>query len=268
MKYSIDHDYHLHTCLSICSGDPNQTPENILKAAKKDGLRAVCITDHYWDERVPCNTAVNWWYEKQNHAHISLVLPLPVDEEVSVLFGCEADMDSDDRIGLSPSRFDEFDFINVSTTHFHHASWGEREGVGNEFFARRWVERFDALLCSDLPFGKVGVAHLACELINRKTFSDFLETLALIPEEQMKRLFALASHKGLGIELNYGDMILLNKNYTEVLRMFSLAKEMGCKFYLGTDAHSQNGAPNYRQVFEDAVERLGLTEDDKFIIKR
>ena len=46
MKYKIDHDYHIHSHLSPCSGDPTQTPEAILRYAKDNRLEHICITDH------------------------------------------------------------------------------------------------------------------------------------------------------------------------------------------------------------------------------
>ena len=82
MRYTIDHDFHIHSFLSICSDDEGQVSSAILQNAIERKLKTICITDHYWDELVPCNTAVNWWYEKQNHAHISTYLPLPKSENV------------------------------------------------------------------------------------------------------------------------------------------------------------------------------------------
>ncbi|MBP3370026.1 MAG: PHP domain-containing protein [Clostridia bacterium] len=52
MKYAIDHDYHIHSMLSSCSNDPEQSTERILQYAKENGLKKICITDHFWDERV------------------------------------------------------------------------------------------------------------------------------------------------------------------------------------------------------------------------
>jgi hypothetical protein len=39
---------------------------------------------------------------------------------------------------------------------------------------------------------------------------------------------------------------------------------MGCKFYLGTDAHHPDAFVKSKAIFEGAIERLKLTEDDKF----
>ena len=51
-----------------------------------------------------------------------------------------------------------------------------------------------------------------------------------------------------------------------VLRMFRIAKECSCKFYLGSDAHSVGGFSNVKKVFDNVIDSLNLTEDDKFII--
>ena len=44
MKFSIDHDLHIHSNISKCSGDPEQTPERILRYAQENGLYPFHIT--------------------------------------------------------------------------------------------------------------------------------------------------------------------------------------------------------------------------------
>ena len=41
MKFKIDHDLHIHSNISKCSGDLNQTPERILTYAKENGFHTV-----------------------------------------------------------------------------------------------------------------------------------------------------------------------------------------------------------------------------------
>lgn len=266
MEFQIDHDLHLHSFLSICSDDENQVPAAMLQKAKEQGLRTICITDHYWDENVPCNTRVNWWYEKQNHAHISSVLPLPQDPEVRFLFGCEADMDSDDRIGLSPAHYDDFDFIIVSTTHLHHMTGERFKDLRSEEVGQRWVERMDTVLDSDLPLHKVGIAHLSCSLIDNRTADGYLNALRTIPDAELSRVFTKAAKKGVGIEFNYSNIQPPEESREVVLRIFRTAKECGCKFYLGSDAHSQEAMVCDPAVFQRILEELNITEEDKFII--
>ena len=98
MKFVIDHDYHIHSRQSLCSGIPEQTPERILRYAQENGIRQLCLTDHFWDETVP---GASNWYKIQNYEHISCWLPLPQAEGISFKFGCETDMDKFFTIGVS-----------------------------------------------------------------------------------------------------------------------------------------------------------------------
>ena len=70
MKYIIDNDLHIHSHLSLCSGDEEQTCENILSYAEKNNLKTICITDHFWDSAVKKD--YEWdWYDVQDFEHIS-----------------------------------------------------------------------------------------------------------------------------------------------------------------------------------------------------
>lgn len=99
MRFQFDHDLHIHTELSSCSRDAEQTPARILQYAKEHGLKTVCVTDHYWDSTVP---GASKWYQPQNYEHITAALPLPTAEGVSMLFGCETDMDRHFTVGIPP----------------------------------------------------------------------------------------------------------------------------------------------------------------------
>ena len=124
MRYRIDHDLHIHTCLSRCAQDMRQRPERILQYGLDNGLHTLCITDHFWDERVPGvrfgmeGGAFNA-YATQTYDHIRLALPLPKHEGVRYLFGCETEMAADFTIGVSKEVAAELDFIIVPTTHLH-----------------------------------------------------------------------------------------------------------------------------------------------------
>ena len=267
MKYIPDHDLHIHTCLSICSQDKEQTPENILKIAKEHGLKTICLTDHYWDSAVPVNSRYNWWYERQNYDHIAKSLPLPEDDSVRFLFGCEVDLDADNRIGLPRERYDDFDFIIVSTTHFQHMIGEKWENCDNQTLANYWIERMDALLDLDLPFEKVGVAHPACSLIQAESYEDYLKVLDLIPEKEMVRIFNKAARVGMGIELNFGNRVgKCDDEVERILCMFRIAKNCGCKFYFGSDSHDRASFVGKYKAFPKIVDLLDLTEDDKFTV--
>ena len=51
-----------------------------------------------------------------------------------------------------------------------------------------------------------------------------------------------------------------------VLRPYRIAKDCGCKFYCGSDAHHPKNLDCAKARFERAIDMLELTEKDKFII--
>ena len=267
MRYVFDHDYHLHTNISPCAKCEEQTPERILQYAKDCGLHTVCITDHYWDSDIPFIKEKNH-YVGQNFDRISSCKPLPSGDGVNMLFGCESDMDYKNTLGIPQKRFDDFDFMIVPTTHMHMKGFSiEEKNDSNEARARLWVERLDALLSMDLPFKKVGIAHLATILINKRSKEDLEETLNLIPGDEMERLFSKAASLGVGIELNYDDMLFRDADEKSTLRMFHIAKSCGCKFYCGSDAHTPLRFPKVHEVYDNAIRLLDLKESDKFYIE-
>lgn len=262
MKFKIDHDYHIHSNLSTCSRDPEQTTEKILQYAKDFGLSEICITDHYWDSAVDGASA---WYRSQNFEHISKNLPLPKSDGIKFLFGCETEIDKNFTLGLPKERFDDFDFIVIPTTHMHFTNFTISEADDSiDARARLWVERFEALLNSELPFHKVGIAHLVCPLINKKSRQDYLDTLDMIPSRDMERLFAKTADLGCGIEINMSDMTFAESETETVLRPFRTAKKYGCKFYLGSDVHQHFAFDKVTPIFEKALTLLDLNEEDKF----
>ena len=106
MKFTFDHDYHIHSGLSLCSGDAEWTPERILNYAKENGLTSVCLTDHFWDSTVP---GASNWYAIQNLDYISQAKPLPQAEGIEFLFGCETDMDQFLTVGVSKETAEKLD---------------------------------------------------------------------------------------------------------------------------------------------------------------
>ena len=265
MRFLADHDLHIHSQLSSCSRDPEQTNERILQCARENGLRTICLTDHYWDSEV---AGASKWYAPQDFDHIAKAKPLPQCEGVSFLFGCETDLDRHLTLGMPLSRFDDFDFVIVPTTHLHMTGFtiSEEDAASNERRAVLWVERLKALLAMPLPFEKVGIAHLVCGLLNKASREDYLDVLERIPSEDMERLFRKAARLGCGIELNMSDMAFREGEDDIVLRPFRIAKDCGCKFYLGSDAHHPAAFVRAGEIFERAITLLDLKESDKFTV--
>ena len=266
MKFSFDHDLHIHSSVSPCGGDPAQTPERILRYAADNGLKTICLTDHYWDETVPAPYGTGAGVPT---AQLKSVLPLPQREGIRFLFGAETDMGRDLTVGVGPDMAKELDFIIVPLNHLHMAGFSCR---GDEDAARRAaliVRRFDALLEADLPFHKVGLAHFTDGLIfpgGKNT-----DVLNRIPDAEYRRLFRRTAQLGIGVELNMpaakADLRIMNREEDrEELRVYLLAREEGCKFYFGSDAHTVPELGWAKRNAEKIIELLDLKEEDKFII--
>lgn len=265
MKYKIDHDFHIHTHLSSCSRNPAQTTARILEYAEAYQLHTVIITDHFWDsEHIECPIP---WYLPQDFEHLCKALPLPQSPRVKFLFGCETEMGGDHRqIGISEQRIRDFDFIIVPTTHLHMPIFNQEAGA--EERAQVWCKRLAALLERDLPFHKIGLAHLSCSLMDKRTHDGALQVLQHITDQEFEGLFTLAAQKGLGIEINDNPPRYDKSEWSKLFRPYKIAKNCGCKFYFGSDAHSPEAFDKAIANMQLFIDELKLTESDKFILQQ
>lgn len=261
MTFTFDHDLHIHTALSKCVTDKAQSAERILQYAIDNHLSTVCVTNHYWDANV---AGASRWYTGQDFAHLSLVKPLPTARGVRFLFGCEADMTRDGRLTIPAERYDDFDLILVSLTHFNHAHLAIPTDAPARERAKLWADRLAAVLDMPLPFHKVGLAHLACSYMDLQDRANYIETLNTISADTMTKLFSKAARLGVGIELNRCDMTYSDREAYAVLRMFRIARDCGCRFYCGSDAHDATALAETPAILTRAIRALGLTEADKF----
>ncbi len=264
MKYVWDNDMHIHSGLSLCSSDPLQSPERILKYAVDNGLKTIVLTDHVWAN--PSKECPDW-YKDQPLERAMTAKPLPQMEGIEFLFGIETELDGDDTLGLDKAAIDKLDFAVIPIDHFHMVGYtiSPEDAATVEGVVKCWIRRMNAVLDMDLPFYKIGFAHLSgCLMKDRQ---DALKVLESLPEEELRSIFSRCAQKGAGIELNMSDMVFAPEEADTALRIYRIAKQEGCKFYMGSDAHHPNGLLKAPAVFERAIELLELTEDDKFYIK-
>jgi len=260
MRYVIDHDYHLHSTLSSCCKDPQQTPEAILHYAEKNGLKEICLTNHVWDDTV---APAGEWYRPQNIPHIRTALPLPTSDRVKFRFGCEADIDHDLVLGLAPRTAHGMDFVIVAASHLHIASNVPKDTPIDQR-AVLYVQRMNVALQADLPDGRVGFAHPITPLIACSSHEGHLRLLDTIPDSVFRNLFTRAAQRRFGIELNFDATRYSPEERQSAYRPYYIAKECGCKFYLGSDAHSLKAMDGAMEKFDRMIDALSLTEEDKF----
>ena len=260
MKFVIDHDYHLHTNLSSCCHEEEQTPERLLRYGEENGLKDLCLTNHFWDDEVCVPTK---WYAPQNFSHISSALPLPQSEAVRFHFGCEGDMNQDFVVGIGPEVRKHLELFVVPFTHMHMSEFVPKETPVEER-AVLYVHRMNALMNADLPDGKTGIAHMTTPLIARAQWTDHIRLLEMIPDDVFRYAFVRAANRNFGVELNMDLSKYTPEEMQAVLRPYFIAKECGCKFYLGSDAHGKGALDGAVKRFSDMISALGLQEEHKF----
>ncbi len=260
MRYIVDHDLHIHSHLSLCSNDMRQNTEAILRYGEENGLHTLCLTDHMWDRAIPGARGMEF-YERQDYDYIAAARPLPTSDHVRFLFGCETDLDRHLTLGISGALMDQLDFVIIPTTHLHMNGFTCDGCEGVEERAQLWITRLDAVLNMNLPFHKIGIAHLTCGLMYP---GHAIEVLNAIPQREYHRLFAKAAEVGVGIELNFNSFEFTGDALETTLRPYRIAKEEGCRFYFGSDAHHPGDLASAKANFENIVDLCGLTEEDKF----
>lgn len=269
MRYIIDHDFHIHSGGSMCSGDPNQTPARILRYAAEEGFSAVALTDHFWDETVPMLQG-GWgpdFYTSQNWAHITKQLPLPSQEGIRFLFGAEVDMTLDGAIGISQERLAQMDILLISLSHFHMTDFtiSAADAATPEGRAAVLLDKMEALLSRDLPWHKIALAHLTGPKLGGGDPANHCEVLRLVRGERLTALFQKAAALGVGIELNTATFGFGSEEEREAVTAFyAHAKECGCKFTFGSDAHTAGQFLPHRERGQAMADALGLTKADIF----
>ena len=271
MRYIVDHDLHIHSFGSMCSKAPEQTPERILQYAVDEGYTTVCLTDHFWDETVPMLQG-GWgpdFYTSQNWEHIRKQLPLPQKEGIRFLFGAEVDMTLDGTVGISSARLAAMDFLLISISHFHCTDFTIRseDAATAEGKARVLLDKLEQLLDMPLPWHKISLAHLVGQKVSGGDPDFHCQVIRLLMTERLTALFKKAAALGVGIELNTATFSFGNDAEQEAVTAFyAHAKECGCKFTFGSDAHAPFQWEHHRQRAQAMADALGLTEKDIFRI--
>ncbi|MBQ6819016.1 MAG: hypothetical protein IJP35_05365 [Clostridia bacterium] len=252
MKFAIDHDLHNHSLISPCSRDDRQTKEAILTYALTNGFHLVGLSDHLW----PDTRDIIWPYLEQ----------LPQSKTCRFLKGAEVDMDMNFELLLHEDELPNVDYYILALTHVHLIGCvtdANKPLLTVEDTANYMKARIRKALSMDLPFERVGLAHITW--ISQPAGHNITECLALFSDEEWEDIFGKVAKLGMGVELNIRPADYSEEHLPKVLRPYQIAKKMGCKFYLGGDAHHpEDFRQNRYEKFQSIVDLLELTEDDKW----
>ncbi|MBQ7318752.1 MAG: hypothetical protein IJW97_01040 [Clostridia bacterium] len=249
MRFVPDHDLHIHTKLSPCSNDPRQIPEAILAYGVTAGLKLLALADHCWPAtQIPVLRASE---------------PLPQSKRCHMIFGAEVDMDMNDQLSAPISDIEALDFAVIALNHLHLKNYC----VPNDFpedaltHKERFKERLHHLLSLDLPFYKTGIAHFSDGLV---CTADPIRCIDLFSDAELIDIFQKIRDRGMGVELNLVPGRYSAGDLDSVLRPLRVAKSLGCKFYMGGDAHHPDDfAGTLTRKMNPLIDLLGLEESDK-----
>lgn len=251
------HDLHIHTNLSLCSSDPEQTVENISAWAAAHGVDTIGISNHVWDCDAPAGSE---FYAGQPFSHIMKIRnQIPADlHGVRLLIGAETEF-AGGKIMLSQACKDQLDYLLVPHSHIHMVGLVlPKDRVTDEQVADYLVTSFCDLVSKDFatiiahPFGPVGRTPMQTKAI-----------LDCISDEQFADCFTLAAQHGAAIEIN-GSTFEREWNDPQLManheRMFSIARDCGCTFTLGSDAHALRELC-FVELAMQLAQRLSIPDD-------
>ncbi len=256
----IKHDFHIHTDLSLCANE-TATLSNYLEIAKNLDLKKLGFADHFWDEKID---GANGFYQPQNFEHIcelkKEIAKTPHDG-IEIYFGCETEYDPYHRgVAITEERAEQMDFIIVPNSHTHMMmpkDFYEPYQKHVDFM----IQAYEDIINSNVSRYITAMAHpfeaVCCPYPN----SILID---MITDDQFKRLFDKTAEKGIAIEINVASMMKKTTDEIEKcsqIRLFRLAKECGCKFTFGSDAHSNTAHDTYHNA-DFVAKLLDLTEND------
>ncbi len=109
----------------------------------------------------------------------------------------------------------------------------------------------------------VSIAHPFSGLAGTLRIKDKNFLLSHIPDSTFEECFAKAASLGVNMELGLNSIRTCDENLdtNQLIRAYSIAKRMGCKFTFATDSHSLKDLERIR-FGETVAEKMGLVPSD------
>ncbi len=263
----ITQDLHIHTNLSSCAMRDATVSEYIAKAPN-DGLTTLGFSNHLWDSDIP---GASNWYLPQNVEHVlKLREELPQKREVNgtrLLFGCETEFTHEGKLCLTAEHFALFDYVLVPHSHTHMKVVMPQEYAQDHHrHARYLMDSFMGVVTHPLAKKITAIAH---PFVPGTSYDIYNTVQALIPDSYFREAFSAAREMGIAIEMN-GSCLIYQKPedipHCEYVRIYSIAKECGCRFTYGSDSHDFR---NVRQLIlvERFLEQCGIGESDMLTVE-
>ena len=258
----VDHDVHVHTFLSACCNDDRLTPAAAIDNGATIGLKTIGFANHVWDSAVP---GASKWYGPQDVGHVMQIREMiPADTRgIRVLLGCESEYCGAGKVGLTTKSAALFDYVLLPMSHFQMSGGFIRpkDLAAPEDVASLLMRRFNEAV--EIEF-ITGIAHPLLPI----GFMDHADRImSLISDAQLADGFGRAAELGVSIEFNTGmfpgSTGRESRGFHDdaFIRVMSLARQAGCFFHFGSDAHNLNHLDGVVALGKYA-DHVGVTSED------
>lgn len=260
-------DLHVHTNRSACAPRTTEVA-SYLPCCASEGIRVMGITNHVYADDI----LHDWGCTERDHVTYltSLRSELKAAEAASgirFLLGCEIEnFASVGHPNLLPEESLDFDYVLVAASHVlnqRHMYVGYDIETPDGLRALT-VERF--LSACDLSYP---VPMAICHPLYPIGCPFQAEVLDGISDGCLNECFSKAAERHIGIEAHaclYRTGTPLNDEglSERYLRLLEAAKSCGCKFYMGSDAHTPDAFTGVHDKLRRAMEIVGITEADRW----
>ena len=231
MNYKIMADLHTHTVASLHAY--STVKENVMEARRK-GLKYLAVTDHYYHT----GTKIE---KKNERARIVYLNNYVYGDGVKVIPGLEANVNQSlqDKVKVVPWRP-----VGV------HSWFIDREKATPKNIFNGFVESYMRGDCT-------AFAHIEREIwaINHGKYLN--DPLHKDLKKLLESIVVFAKENNIFLELNESSLRTNEKGGVERIKYWlDIARNLGCKIYLGTDAHYCNRVGD----FTEAVKILNAVE--------
>ena len=255
----VRQDLHIHTSLSLCA-KPTAVAADYIKAAKAMGLSVIAFTNHMWDSAIP---GASNWYSKQDFNHI-----LPLKEELSaeekglkILFGCECECDKNGTVAISREVAQQMDVLLVPHSHTHMrdfvipAELADDAQKHGDFLVRHFMDIMespvaDLITAIPHPFHPCG-------------YRPYADVINAISDKALEECCKAAKQNGIALEINtgcYAGMLADEIADYALTRVYTIAREVGCRFTIGSDSHDIPSMFTLPRA-EYQMKAAGITDD-------
>ena len=254
----IKYDLHTHTYLSSCAKRDAFLKDYVAKA-KEIGLEMLGITDHCWETTVE---GASQWYSDQGYERLQKTrddLARIDTMGINVLVGAEGEY-AQELLAVNSNSIKYLDYLIVPHSHTHMRGFVlPRDCVGiPEKHAEYLVRSFISLCNHEMREYIFGIAHPMYPIGDNAEYAA--QVYSFITDEMLDKCASAARENDMAIEANLSVISQIPDN-TPYRRFFAACKKAGCKFYIGSDAHTPNRLELHQSQGE-LIQRIGMTEDD------